>query len=135
MVHIESNFRIIAISGTYTVNTGKELENNDLLHEFTSSATHAHGFVSSYQTGPLTVKYIANITAITGNVDISVTILIRPSGQILATKLITVSSIDLYTIETSINLGGVPNGPPTYLEQLYKLDNYTKPQYIPRYRR
>ncbi len=102
------------------------------IHVYTSNGfSHGHsGFLHNLakrQTAKIECTFSAN------DPDCRITVQIKnfTTGATLVQKRIDVyTGISSITLEVTY-LGGMVQGPPTYLEELSKLDQYAKAQYIP----
>ncbi len=122
---------------TITMNTGRfgkelscyleEKENGQIVHTKTIIDTHfPHGHGSFPDSDRNVFRLSCNCTSI---LNTSSLIRILRDGSTVAQKSFSV--IGTYTIEYRVNAGIDQQGPPTYLEELAKLDQYSKAQYIP----
>ncbi len=128
---VKWNFQTRDLVPDFVLNgTMKEYEGSNLLETKTlvNTTNHTHG----YNTKPEERTTLTLTTTLTSNPN-GATLRLRfltDSSVLISEKLITVTGTGTWSISLTY-LGGSPTGPPSYLEELHKLDNFTKAQYIP----
>ncbi len=131
---VKWNFQTRDLVPQFVLNgTMKEFEGSNLLETkvLINTTNHTH----SYNTKPEVTTTIKLTTTLTSNPN-GATLRLRfltDSSVLISEKIITVTGTGTWTISLTY-LGRKPSSP-TYLEELHKLDNFTKAQYLPFQRR
>ncbi len=132
MVDLETNYSGQVAFGSGISYTMTETENGVIKHTTgPRSTTHGHARQADNQTGYTKIRTSVVLHSITGGF-FQIRVSFRIHAVQVKTKFIDITSIGNFSVAIDINRGGLQTGPPTYLEELHKLDNWTKGQYIPR---